>query len=167
MPRGLSVAGRFPAWPRHSHLQTRKDSISKRVLDDFTADRRFDRDNFYFNVEDLQNATAPDHQQGEQLQRSASGASPVIKVKRKPNSGGSVASSVSSSSSSSGGGGDGNGGGGGSGGSGGSGADGSGGTGSSSSDGYPAARPPTGEGVPAEEEVAASADNKRFVAACG
>lgn len=34
--------------------QTRKDTISKRVLDDFTADRKFERDQFYFNTDDLE-----------------------------------------------------------------------------------------------------------------
>ena len=44
--------------------QTRKDSISKRVLDDFTADRKFDRDQFYFSAADLE----ADQAEGEEEQ---------------------------------------------------------------------------------------------------
>ena len=36
----------------HHLTQMRKDSISKRVLDDFTADRKFDRMNFYFDEDE-------------------------------------------------------------------------------------------------------------------
>ena len=54
-------------WP-----QTRKDTISKRVLDDFTADRKFERDQFYFNTDDLEDE---DHAPA---RAAASGATPTV-----------------------------------------------------------------------------------------